>query len=152
MWLTGGGAAYPWTQSAALGGATNIAIQDVCPGRVVGHFETIYDAAFYAVIIDALTQQSQPGASMAHPVIAITPSAGFVGSNGLVLLSGNNTIRGLVIQSFAGNGLVVGSAASSPSLPGGNNLIVSSTPPPTRRWPVAPGTTTSPRGSKPSRV
>jgi pimeloyl-ACP methyl ester carboxylesterase len=55
VWLAGGGAADPWTQSAALGGATNIAIQDICPGRFVGHFETIYDAAFYAVIIDALT-------------------------------------------------------------------------------------------------
>jgi triacylglycerol lipase len=54
VWLAGDGAADPWTKSAALGGATNIAIQDVCPGRFVGHFETIYDAAFYAVIMDAL--------------------------------------------------------------------------------------------------
>lgn len=56
VWLAGGGLADPWTQSAALPEATNIAIQDICPGRVVGHFETIYDAAFYAVIIDALAQ------------------------------------------------------------------------------------------------
>jgi triacylglycerol lipase len=54
VWVNGG-EGDPWTQSAALGGATNIAIQDLCPGRVVGHFETIYDAAFYAVILDALT-------------------------------------------------------------------------------------------------
>jgi triacylglycerol lipase len=62
VWLAGGGGEDPWTQSAALGGATNIAIQDLCPGRVVGHFETIYDAAFYAVIIDAL---AQPGPAVA---------------------------------------------------------------------------------------
>src|SRR5206468_8436910 len=46
VWVNGGREGDPWAQSAALGGATNIAIQDVCPGRVVGHFETIYDAAF----------------------------------------------------------------------------------------------------------
>ncbi|MGH2651883.1 MAG: esterase/lipase family protein, partial [Actinomycetota bacterium] len=58
VWVTGGDGADPWTRSAALEGATNIAIQDLCPGRVVGHFETIYDAAFYGVITDAL---SHPG-------------------------------------------------------------------------------------------
>ncbi|HEV3363799.1 MAG TPA: lipase [Acidimicrobiia bacterium] len=45
----------PWTESAKIDGASNIAIQDVCPGRPVEHVQAIYDAAMYAVIMDALT-------------------------------------------------------------------------------------------------
>jgi triacylglycerol lipase len=45
----------PWTESAKLEGAANIAIQDVCPGRPVEHIQAVYDAAMYAVVMDALT-------------------------------------------------------------------------------------------------
>ena len=45
----------PWTESAKIDGASNIAIQDVCPGRPVEHVQAIYDAAMYAVVMDALT-------------------------------------------------------------------------------------------------
>jgi len=53
VWLTGG-KADPWTDSASLQGAANIAIQDICPGRHAEHFQALYDAAYYAVVIDAL--------------------------------------------------------------------------------------------------
>jgi triacylglycerol lipase len=54
VWLANG-PNEPWTESAKLDGASNIAIQDVCPGRSVEHVQAIYDAAMYAVIMDALT-------------------------------------------------------------------------------------------------
>ncbi len=54
VWRTDG-AKEPWTESAKLDGASNIAIQDVCPGRYVEHIQATYDAAVFAVIMDALT-------------------------------------------------------------------------------------------------
>lgn len=39
---------------AAIRGATNIAVQDVCPGRYVGHVQSASDAAYYGVVLDAL--------------------------------------------------------------------------------------------------
>lgn len=40
---------------AALKGAVNVAVQDVCPGRYVGHIQSAADATYYAVVLDALT-------------------------------------------------------------------------------------------------
>jgi triacylglycerol lipase len=59
VWLAGG-EGNPWDQSARIDGATNIAVQDICPGRSVEHVQVIYDAAFYAVVVDAL---AHPGAA-----------------------------------------------------------------------------------------
>jgi triacylglycerol lipase len=42
---------------ARIEGATNIAVQDVCPGRYVGHAQSIADATYYAVVMDALTHR-----------------------------------------------------------------------------------------------
>ncbi len=70
----------------------------------------------HVVVVDGLSQQSQPGASHTHPVIEITPAAGFVG-DGLTLNSGGNTVQGLVIDGFQGAGLVLNSGAN-------NNLVV----------------------------
>jgi pimeloyl-ACP methyl ester carboxylesterase len=52
VWL--GGGANPWDASASIDGASNIAVQDLCPGRPVDHVQVIYDAVFYAVTMDAL--------------------------------------------------------------------------------------------------
>ena len=40
---------------ATIDGASNIPIQDICPGRSVGHVQAVYDAAFFAVTLDAFT-------------------------------------------------------------------------------------------------
>lgn len=40
--------------SAVLEGGVNIAVQDFCPGRVVDHAQHVYDAAVWALAIDAL--------------------------------------------------------------------------------------------------
>jgi triacylglycerol lipase len=54
VWLADG-PRDPWTESAKIDGASNIAIQDVCAGRSVEHIQATYDAAVFAVIMDALT-------------------------------------------------------------------------------------------------
>lgn len=55
--LTDVGVQPAWPESAAVGsidGATNILVQDICPGRVVDHAESLVDAAEVAVALDAL--------------------------------------------------------------------------------------------------
>jgi hypothetical protein len=43
--------------ATALGGASNIAIQRVCPGREVRHSATVFDSVAYAALIHALRSQ-----------------------------------------------------------------------------------------------
>jgi poly(hydroxyalkanoate) depolymerase family esterase len=43
--------------TAALDGASNVAVQDVCPGRVVEHIQSMWDAAYYALVLDALSHR-----------------------------------------------------------------------------------------------
>lgn len=46
---------YPAPTATELPGAANIMIQDVCPGRVVGHLGAVADATAFALVMDALT-------------------------------------------------------------------------------------------------
>lgn len=48
-------------QTARLEGASNIAIQDICPGRVVEHSAMVFDAVAFAAVMDALTHPGSPG-------------------------------------------------------------------------------------------
>jgi triacylglycerol esterase/lipase EstA (alpha/beta hydrolase family) len=41
--------------TAALEGAANIAVQDVCAGHVVDHIQAAFDAVVYALVVDALS-------------------------------------------------------------------------------------------------
>ena len=46
-----------WPESQAAGafdGATNIVVQDICPGRVVDHVQSLFDAVFAGLFVDAL--------------------------------------------------------------------------------------------------
>jgi len=46
---------WPESQAAAtIDGATNVAVQDICPGRVVDHGQSLFDAVFAAVFVDGL--------------------------------------------------------------------------------------------------
>ena len=74
----------------------------------------------HTVFIDGLSQQSQPGAATNHPVIVITPSPGFEGTDGLTLNSGGNTVGGLVINGFPGNGIVISGSGANGNLVTGN--------------------------------
>lgn len=42
------------TSGATIDGAANVLIQNICPGRVVEHVQAIFDAVFFAVLLDAL--------------------------------------------------------------------------------------------------
>jgi hypothetical protein len=54
--------AYP-APTGAVAGGSNIAVQDICPGRYVGHIQSMWDAVYYAVVMDALSQSgpADPG-------------------------------------------------------------------------------------------
>jgi triacylglycerol lipase len=43
--------------TAALDGAVNVLVQDVCPGRVVPHVGPLWDAVVFALVSDALTHR-----------------------------------------------------------------------------------------------
>jgi len=47
-------AVVPWS-TAVTDGATNIAVQSVCPGRVVSHGGLLYDAVTFRLVVDALS-------------------------------------------------------------------------------------------------
>jgi triacylglycerol lipase len=49
-----GGAPDPWTAAAAIDGAENVRVQDLCPGRPVEHVQHTYDAEVHALVLDAL--------------------------------------------------------------------------------------------------
>jgi len=51
------------TAAAAITGASNIAVQDVCPGRYVGHVQSMADAVYYGAVIDALKHAGPADAS-----------------------------------------------------------------------------------------
>jgi triacylglycerol lipase len=42
------------TPAPALAGAANVAVQDICPGRYVGHVQSAADAVYFAIVLDAL--------------------------------------------------------------------------------------------------
>jgi pimeloyl-ACP methyl ester carboxylesterase len=46
--------AFPQPESSHLAGASNIIIQDRCPGRLVEHLTVVIDAVYFAYVIDAL--------------------------------------------------------------------------------------------------
>ena len=63
VWRVPNGPNEPWAESAKIEGTSNIAIQDICPGRPVEHVQATYDAAMYAVVMDALTHDGPADAS-----------------------------------------------------------------------------------------
>ncbi|MEU9130112.1 alpha/beta fold hydrolase [Kitasatospora sp. NPDC048540] len=71
----------PTSVSWQNGGATNIAIQSVCPLRVVDHMQLTYDAVAYALVLDAFTHTgtssvSRSGAGSQCSGALITPMPG----------------------------------------------------------------------------
>ena len=50
----------PYT-TARLEGGSNIAVQDICPGRLVEHGAMVFDAVAFAAVMDALTHPGSPG-------------------------------------------------------------------------------------------
>jgi triacylglycerol lipase len=61
--------------TAALRGATNVLIQDVCPGREVNHIATSSDSVSYAVLIDAVTHAGPANVRRLPAVVCDHPFA-----------------------------------------------------------------------------
>lgn len=45
---------FPQPQASTLPGASNIVLQDLCPGRLVDHFTILGDAVTYELVLDAM--------------------------------------------------------------------------------------------------
>src|SRR4051812_1862962 len=61
--------------ASALRGATNIAIQSVCPGRSTGHIATSVDSVSYAVLLDAVTHRGPASAKRLPASVCAQPFA-----------------------------------------------------------------------------
>ncbi|MGH2692951.1 MAG: esterase/lipase family protein, partial [Actinomycetota bacterium] len=55
-------------------GGSNLAIQDLCPGRVVTHVALAADAATFALVIDALTHAGAAEGSRFDPRVCLQPT------------------------------------------------------------------------------
>ena len=70
------------------------------------------------VVIDGTTQPGFVGS----PLIVLNGIGAGAGANGITITSFNNTIRGLVINSFAGNGVLITGAGATGNLLQGNYI------------------------------
>ncbi len=80
---------------AALEGAVNVAIQDLCPGRVVEHAQQAYDPVDWAVGIDALAHPGPADLSRFDPAVCseavmpfVDPATAAVGGANIYLVAG----------------------------------------------------------------
>jgi len=62
--------AFP-VAAAGVEGAVNIAVQDFCPGRPVDHAQHAYDAAVWALALDALTHEGALDPARADPAACL---------------------------------------------------------------------------------
>ena len=87
--------------TSALKGATNIAIQSVCPGRMVSHIGTVLDSVTFAAFTDAIAHKGAarisrlPKDVCAHPY---APGLDVAGTNAILGASGNLITPRLVSQ------------------------------------------------------
>ena len=87
--------------TSALKGATNIAIQSVCPGRMVSHIGTVLDSVTFAAFTDAIVHDGVarisrlPKDVCAHPY---APGLDVAGTNAILGASGNLITPRLVSQ------------------------------------------------------
>lgn len=59
----------PSPAASHLDGASNIVIQDICPGRPIDHLAELVDAVTYAITLDAITHPDGASASRIPPSI-----------------------------------------------------------------------------------
>lgn len=70
---------FPSPDATLLPGATNVALQQVCPGRFVGHLDILSDAAAHALAMDALTHAGT--ASVSRVGTAVCGRTAFEGAD-----------------------------------------------------------------------
>lgn len=55
--------------TSVIGGASNIAVQQLCPGRQVGHAQMLSDAVAFALVMDALTHPGPASPDRIDPAV-----------------------------------------------------------------------------------
>ena len=60
--------------TSKLVGASNIAVQDVCPGRATTHIGLLYDSVAYAAAVDALTHKGPARVVRLTPSLCASPT------------------------------------------------------------------------------
>ena len=60
---------YPQPGASVLAGRPPVLVQDVCPGRPVDHASLLYDAATFALVMDALTHDGGVDAARVDPAV-----------------------------------------------------------------------------------
>lgn len=85
------------------GGAntSNLAIQSICPGRVVHHAGLLEDAVAGAIVMDALTHPGPADTARIDPTTCLGAFMPYVGAQ--EALAGNVTLYGNAAQAFAGH-------------------------------------------------
>ena len=94
--------------TSALAGATNILIQDVCPGRAVSHIATEADSVTIAALRDAITHRGPAKVSRLGAGVCARPYG--PGIDATVL----DTLLGLAQQFIAGRGTLLPAVLSEP--------------------------------------
>ena len=61
-------------ETSKLAGASNIAVQDVCPGRLTSHIGLLYDTVAYAASVDALTHRGPGRVARLEAALCATPT------------------------------------------------------------------------------
>lgn len=77
---------YPQPRASTLPGATNIAVQDICPLRPVEHFTILGDNVAYNIVLDALDHDGPAVRSRISKNLCFTtimPNAGYTASSAL---------------------------------------------------------------------
>jgi triacylglycerol esterase/lipase EstA (alpha/beta hydrolase family) len=89
-------------ETALLRGASNIAVQDVCPGRAVDHVSMADDGVVFQIVMDALTHRGPFDARRVHidctdtfmpgvnPVLVAGGQAGLYGGSSSAFFNGND--------------------------------------------------------------
>jgi triacylglycerol lipase len=79
--------------TSSLQGATNILIQDVCPGRKVSHIGTVLDSVTFAALADAIAHRGPAKVSRLPKDVCAHPYApGFDETNGAAIIKGAGTL------------------------------------------------------------
>jgi hypothetical protein len=85
--------------TAAVAGAANILIQDLCPGRPVHHGGLLHDAVVYRLVMDALTHRGPADPGRFDTAACAETTA--PGVTAVAAASGNALLYGNAVQAFA---------------------------------------------------
>lgn len=86
------------TPTAAVAGASNILVQDICPGRPVHHAGLVHDAVIYRLVMDALRYRGPADPGRVDPAVCTETSA--PGLTAVDVAAGNVLLYGNAYPAF----------------------------------------------------